>query len=186
MDRLIATGVIEKISLPTPSSSSSPSSASLLCFHRNGLQHFPTLFYCNLLWPIIEAYWITCKILVQAFYNSPNSPKSVTNLSSENSSDEKSATISPFIEKPVVIERCLWLAQNLVSQGKIISAECCSKEYFGNSIISLKFFGILAENKSGLYSKEFGRENGRNLMELEKKVNFMRRTMESHSSSAKL
>jgi len=74
-------------------------------------------FFCSLLWPFIECYWITCILLFQI------QPDGI-----------------PFNS---IIERCQWLANNLYKQGKCYCAETISKETIQNALHFFKLFNVI-------------------------------------------
>jgi len=79
-------------------------------------------FFCSLLWPFIECYWITCLLLFQL------QPEGI-----------------PFNS---MIERCQWLADNLYKQGKCYCAETISKDTIQNALNFFKIFNVI-EIRSG-------------------------------------
>jgi len=144
LKRLIDVGIIKITSTTTTSNLLEISSNSATL-------PFPALFFCSSLWPFIESYWITCLTLEKALSDSKN-----------------------FISKPVVIERCLWHVQNLINQGKCLTAESSSKENFSNAITSFKKMGVIKEKNNNIYMND-DQNKFTNLTVLEKLINELRR-----------
>jgi len=85
-------------------------------------------FFCGLLWPFIESYWITCLLIFQV------KPDGVPITS--------------------ILERCQWLADNLHKQGKCYSGESISKDTLQNALNFYMTFGVVQQNSGNIYVTE--------------------------------
>eukprot|EP00028_Trichosphaerium_sp_Am-I-7-wt_P000585 CAMPEP_0168516180 /NCGR_PEP_ID=MMETSP0405-20121227/5251_1 /TAXON_ID=498012 /ORGANISM="Trichosphaerium sp, Strain Am-I-7 wt" /LENGTH=806 /DNA_ID=CAMNT_0008535847 /DNA_START=658 /DNA_END=3075 /DNA_ORIENTATION=- len=78
-------------------------------------------FYCGLLWPFIESYWICCVVLL---------------------------SLKPHnLNKKNLMSRMQWLAETLHREGKITFHESCSIETLRNAIGRFGTWGIVTTTK---------------------------------------
>lgn len=87
---------------------------------QNGRENFD--FYCFLLWPFLECYWLAC---VSCFMLSPDGFR------------------AQEIEEKTFMERIQLFGQTLFYEGDLVYLEAINKETLKNAVSRMKEFGIL-------------------------------------------
>eukprot|EP01125_Pyxidicula_operculata_P008628 TRINITY_DN287_c4_g1_i2.p1 TRINITY_DN287_c4_g1~~TRINITY_DN287_c4_g1_i2.p1 ORF type:complete len:1267 (+),score=324.43 TRINITY_DN287_c4_g1_i2:27-3803(+) len=107
-------------------------------------------FYCHMLWPFVESYFITSLLLLQL------KPDGIPSNS--------------------LVGRCQWLANNLINQGKCFSSESASKETLSNSINFFLKHGVVVKKNGKIYlSPEYSNNNSQLLTDLVLRINRLRK-----------
>ncbi|KAL3901083.1 MAG: hypothetical protein SGCHY_000870 [Lobulomycetales sp.] len=99
---------------------------------RIGREHFD--FYCFLLWPFIETYWLTA---VSTFSLFPDR------------NDDHSSALS-WVDEKVFMNRCQFLGKSLYYEGDLSYLESVNLETIKNAVLRLKELGIVKTKKSRL------------------------------------
>uniref|UniRef100_A0A6B2KWQ5 Phospholipid/glycerol acyltransferase domain-containing protein n=1 Tax=Arcella intermedia TaxID=1963864 RepID=A0A6B2KWQ5_9EUKA len=106
-------------------------------------------FFCGLLWPFLESYWVTCLLLFQLH------PEGIPISST--------------------LERCQWLADNLHKQGKCFSAESISKDTLNNALILFAKKNVIVVSNGKVSLTKAYKEDPKLFSDLVLKINRLRK-----------
>ncbi|RKO99400.1 hypothetical protein CXG81DRAFT_14564, partial [Caulochytrium protostelioides] len=104
-------------------------------------------FYCFLLWPFIETYWLATVVLFSiAPYSS--SASASASASSSPTRDRDRDPEDPWIDERVLLNKAQFLGRTLYYEGDLSYFESINKETIKNAFLRLREMGVLLFQRS--------------------------------------